>query len=294
MLLWLKLFLKNINETSLSLLRVFFLSKWFVKIPKNRNEKPVVILGNGPSFNSDIAKYESFLLDKELICVNHFPSTAYFTKLKPNYFIITAPDLWLDDIDQKFIDGSNRLFRDLAEKTDWELIFFVPAEAMKHQRWQVIFKSNSNIKLKIFNNIGVEGFSWFQRFMFNRNLGMPRPHNIMIPSLMMSIAMGYKTIYLWGADHSWLSEINVNDHNVVLLNQKHFYDEQTSVAEPLDKRGKGQRKLHEVLHKFMTAFKGYFSIKEYADVKGVKIINTTKGSFIDAFEKLSLEELNKD
>ena len=58
---------------------------------------------------------------------------------------------------------------------------------------------------------------------------------------------------------------------------------------------KEARKLHEILHKFYLSFKGYFDIKAYAKKKGVSIINLTKGSFIDAFEKKPLSSfINKD
>lgn len=291
MLLLLKNLIDNSLKTFLSILRVIFLSKFFVSIPKSV-KKEIVILGNGPSFKNDYYTCKSFLLDKELICVNHFPSSDFYTDLKPKYYIISAPDLWLDNIDQKFIDGSNHLFENLAQKTSWDLTFFVPFEAKKHLRWQNIFKENKYINIIWYNNIAVEGFNFFKHCLYRFNLGMPRPHNIMIPSMMISIALGFKKIYLWGADHSWLPEISVTDDNEVLIHQKHFYDENTSSAQPLDKRGKGKRKLHEVLHKFMTAFEGYFTINDYAKTLQVKIFNTTKGSFIDAFKRLPLTNFN--
>jgi hypothetical protein len=86
-----------------------------------------------------------------------------------------------------------------------------------------------------------------------------------------------------------LSQIHVDDNNNALINQVHFYDATSSKSEVLDKRGKGARKLHEILHKFMLAFKGYFILKEYAEYKNVKIYNATPDSFIDAFERVKLE-----
>jgi hypothetical protein len=207
---------------------------------------------------------------------------------------MAAPDLWLDDIEEKFIEGSNVLFQNLAQRTTWEITLFVPFEAKKYARWQFHLKSNANIKIIYFNNIAIEGFKWFKYLLFNINLGMPRPHNIMIPALMISIAMNFKKIYMIGADHSWLSEIKVMESNEVLINQKHFYDQETSKEEPLDKRGIGKRKLHEILHKFMTAFQGYFYIQEYSETKKIKILNLTKNSFIDAFERASIKEINEN
>jgi hypothetical protein len=112
----------------------------------------------------------------------------------------------------------------------------------------------------------------------------------MIPSLMISIWKGYRKISLLGADHSWLSEISVTDNNEVLINQKHFYDAQSSIGQPLDKRGKGKRNLSELLYKFTTAFASYFEIRAFAEKKNITILNATKGSFIDAFDRIKLDQ----
>ncbi len=52
---------------------------------------------------------------------------------------------------------------------------------------------------------------------------------------------------------------------------------------------KGTRKLHEVLIKFVHAFKGYHDIERYARSKGIIIYNATPQSFIDAFERYKIE-----
>jgi len=106
--------------------------------------------------------------------------------------------------------------------------------------------------------------------------------------------MGYEKIFLWGADHSWLSEISVNHQNQVLINQKHFYDQHISVGKPLDKRGVGARNMPELLTKFVHAFSGYFVLNEYAKSRSVSVLNATPGSFIDAFERVNLESLETE
>ncbi|WP_109829796.1 hypothetical protein [Reichenbachiella versicolor] len=292
MLFVIKVWLENAWKTLVSILRVAFLSKYNVNLPKlAEKEQGLVILGNGPSLKSDLTNWIHTLDSKDIMCVNHFPITQEYIDLKPKYYITSAPDLWLDDIDEKFVIASKKLFETMAEVTDWSITFFIPFEAKKYTRWKEQLVGNHNIKIVYFNNIGVEGFLSFSHLVYRLKLGMPRPHNIMIPSITNAIIMGYKKIYLWGVDHSWLPEISVTKQNDVLLHQKHFYDEGTSKASTLDKRGKGKRKLFEVLHKFMLAFEGYFLLKDFANSMNVEIINTTEGSFIDAFEKVSLKDL---
>jgi hypothetical protein len=103
-----------------------------------------------------------------------------------------------------------------------------------------------------------------------------------------------KDIILLGVGHTWLRDLTVTENNEVLLNQKHFYDKGKSEAKPLDKRGTGSRNLFEVLSKFTLAFYGYFIIRDYADKLKVKIFNGTEDSFIDAFERKSIEKYLKN
>lgn len=271
-------------KTIITLVRFFLFSRCFKqKIIVDYN-KELLILANGPSLNSLINNYESFLSEKILLCVNFFPNTEYFDKYKPQILVISAPELWRTDAMPVYLDLSKQLFENLAKKTQWSFILFIPFEAKKYKQWQNIIASNSNIKIQYYNPTPVEGYKWFKHIAYSMQLGMPRPHNVLIPSIMLGITLKFKTIYLWGADHSWLKEINVDENNQVLVNQKHFYDENTSKPQPMNKF-KGTRRLHEVLIKFVHAFRGYFDIEEYARKKGVKIYNATPNSYIDAFER---------
>ncbi len=288
------MFFNNFFQSIVALFKVIVLSKKvdFNKITKQHNK--LIILGNGPSLNAMLNDYGQYLNNADVMCVNHFPKTEHFQTIKPKYLIASAPDLWLDNIDEKFVKGSKELFSYMNKKTTWPLYFFFPFEAMKHKRWYEQIKENENIQVINYNNIGIDGFSFVRKILFNTKRAMPRPHNIIVPALMMAIFLRYKEVSLWGTDHSQIKEISVDMNNNALLNQKHFYDLYTSKPETLDKRGMGSRKVHEILFKFMTAFRSYFSINEYAIYKNVKIYNETKNSLIDAFDRKVPETFLKD
>lgn len=290
MVLKIQRFLLNLGAVTVSLIRIVLLAKWRVKLTDRLHDE-CVILANGPSLSSMIQRHNQFLEGKDLICVNHFPTTTFYGQLKPAYYVTSAPDLWLDDIDTFFVEQSNQLFKSMASNTLWPVRFHIPYESRKFPRWKKLLQSNQEIKLVFYNNTPIEGWRWFRHLCFRLNLGMPRPHNVLIPCLTHAINMGYRKVFLWGADHSWLSEISVNNQNQVLINQKHFYDHRTSKGKPLDKRGVGERNMPELLTKFVHAFNGYFVLKEYADSRGTSIFNATPGSFIDAFERIDVESL---
>ncbi|HOU98698.1 MAG TPA: hypothetical protein PLP65_07605 [Bacteroidales bacterium] len=279
---------EKIVQTFVSLLRILFLTRFRVKIKKHPFANDCLILANGPSLNNLIEKHTLFMQGKELVCVNFFPNTPYYTIYKPAFHVISAPELWRSDAMPIYLNLSKELFENIAQKTTWDLTLFIPFEAKKFKTWQTPLKNNKRIHITYYNPTPIEGYFWFCKKIFDWQWGMPRPHNVLIPSLMLAIKKGFKNIYVWGADHSWLKEISVDDNNQVLVNQKHFYDENTSKPQPMNKL-KGTRRLHEVLIKFVHAFKGYFDINQYAIKRGVNIFNATPHSYIDAFKRIKME-----
>lgn len=274
----------------LTVVKILIKSRLTVPIEQVDGRKPLTILTNGPSLIKSTEALKDVIKDHEMICVNHFPTSHLYEELKPRYYVTTAPDLWLEDIEERFIIQSNKLFDVMSEKTTWPLMLLLPFEAKKYQRWQKNISTNPNITIVYINNTPVDGFPWFMHWCFRKKLGMPRPHNVLIPCLTLGLSIGFKKINVLGADHSWLPEISVTQDNQVLIRQKHFYDEGTAKALPQDKKGKGERKLYELLEKYLHTFEGYFTLQSYAAHCKTHIINVTENSFIDAFEKKTIEE----
>jgi len=288
-LLSLQVFFTSLIQSLLTVGKIVILSR-FVKLPKAKSsEKEVVILGNGPSLTGFVNEHRYFLDNKLKLVVNHFADTELYESIKPEMYVINAIEFWSEGVDKDVIERRNRLIDNIIKKTQWEMSLFLGMKAKKSKAWKRIEKENKNIKVYYFNVTPVEGFEKFKMFCYKYQLGMPRPHNILIPSIMLVIKMGYKKVYIAGADHSWLQELYVAEDNTAYLNQKHFYDIKTSKPEIMKKAGKNKRKLHEILHKFYLTFKGYFDVANYAKKQGVAIYNVTKNTYIDAFERLKLQ-----
>ncbi|MFT4662387.1 MAG: hypothetical protein ACI8XB_002677, partial [Patiriisocius sp.] len=260
----------------------------------------VVILGNGPSLNEFVESSEDFLATRSKLAVNYFVRSEFYQRLKPNYYLITSPEFWKKEEKEGWSEDRMKTFELLADRTDWDLVFYVPKLAEKHHKWKGIIEANKNIEIRYFNNIPIEGFVFFRNWAFKNNLGMPRPHNVIIPSLMMSINMKYSRIFLAGSEHSWLKELNVTEDNVTLLSQKHFYEKQSSHVKSIHSNvkekpmyyggSKNKRPLHDVLEKFYFTFRAYWEIKDFATKKNVSIYNLTKDSYIDAYDKKSTHD----
>lgn len=287
----LQLLIEDMINSLLSVFKIFILSKFYLSLPK-RNYDQCVILANGPSLTGSIKTGQKLFENKDLICVNNFAETEYYKQLKPVHYILISPELYRPDVVDFLKHKRERLFNAITQNTQWPINLFIPSEARKYKEWKSIIQQNKNINICYFNTTPIEGLQSITFFLFRKNMGMPRPHNVLIPSIFLSCNLAYEKIYLLGVDHSWLKEIWVTDQNRVLLTQKHFYDEKEAKPMPMNRAGKGERKLFEVLQKFVYAFRGYIVLEEYAKKNDVHIINLTPGSYIDAFERMSINDLS--
>jgi len=287
-----KIFKGNLGKTFETFIRILFFSTWRNALKSlTKTNGTCVILGNGPSLTDSLERYKNQLAVHDMVAVNSFACTDFFTEIEPRFYIMNAKVLfWPDErISQFYIDLRNDIFSSMKNKISWDMYLMVPFQAKKSKEFQGLLQSNPLIHPLYFNQNAAEGFKFFKHFLFRRKLGMPRPHNVLIPSIINMINLGYKEIYLIGADHSWLAEISVNENNEAFVHQKHFYDENTSKPTKMEDRGVRPRRLHEILDKFYLTFKGYWEIAEYAEKSRVKIYNASEVSMIDAFERRKLD-----
>lgn len=236
----------------------------------------IIILANGPSLAETIRTRSEKLTRSTCMAVNFAANAPEFTTLRPRYYIMADPHFFLrtDDANVSRLYGSINAIK-------WPMMLIVPRQ---YRAKAAVLVSNPNISIATFNFIGLEGPACFENFCYGRRLGMPRPRNVLIPALMCAIWLGYKNISIAGADHSWLQSIWVNDDNEVVSVQPHFYKEDKKEEKRVRSEYTNYR-LHQILYSFYVAFKSYFGVRRFADSRGVRIINATPGSYIDAFER---------
>ena len=238
-------------------------------IVKSKVNDLITILGNGPSFSEDICKLD--FLDGDYCVVNYFFESSFFRKLKPKYYVLADPAFFQTEAIDRIVS-----------QLQWEMQLFV-----QYRVWKKYYKRRSYKWLKIvpYNDYSYQGFKKLKILLYKKGLSMPSPQNVLIPCLFNAINMGYKEIRLYGADHSWTKTLCVTKDNVVCAVDCHFYKE--ARLAPYWKGRQGvYYKIHELLRDFANMFEGYHQIKEYANICGTRILNYTKDSFIDAFEKV--------
>lgn len=270
-------------QSLLSVVKIVLQSKLVTRLPRHfSNPDELLILANGPSLKRTVEESADFVRGKTLLAVNFCVTSPMFEQLKPELYLIADPLFWI--VPEK----REQLFRTMAEKTTWDMNFLVPARALKNKEWQPLLAGNPHIRLYIYNTTPIEGFQGFCNWIFSKGWGVPRPHNVLIPSIAMGIRLPFKKIYLAGADHSWLPEITVTDDNVVLMHQKHFYDQNKSKAATVTQENLHSARLYTILYHMYVAFKSYFVLEDYARSRGKEVINVTPGSYIDAFKRMKI------
>ena len=244
--------------------------------PTAREGASLIILGNGPSLNRTMEEQSAPLEANPLMAVNFAANAPQFDHLRPDYYILVDPVFFRD------LTNANvaRLWA-RVRNVSWPMDLFIPAGVTLPATLP------ANLTVIRFNPVGVEGFRFLENFAYSHGLGMPRPRNVLIPAIMVGIALGYKKIYLAGADHSWTRTLEVTDENVVVSVQPHFYEDNEAEHTRVASVYKDIR-LHEIMLSFHIAFRSYFSIKRFASRQGCQIINSTPGSFIDAFTRAPL------
>jgi hypothetical protein len=270
----------------ISVLKVLLKSKFGVRLPK-AEANSCIVLGNGPSLKTSLEKHPDFFTKHSLVCVNSFSITEEYTTLKPTYYVILDPGFWFGESDLvlKTING-------IKTKTTWTVHLLVPQLAKESKLIKELGKQNTNVKITYFNYTVYKGAKGLGNWLFKRNLAMPQSQNVLVASLFLSVNIGFKEIYLFGADHTWHENLLVNDDNVLCFKDSHFYDKDGNISYKPFYKGihlKETFTMSEILITFAKIFAGYEAMNEYAKCRNSKILNASEVTFIDAFERTKIK-----
>lgn len=229
------------------------------------------ILCNGPSLKTAI--YQSNFEGLNLLVVNYFALTDMFFILKPNYYIILDPNLSRKSSNQ--LEQRTKLIEAIAG-ISWEMKLFVPHDVSND--WMEKIKDNRCVTIIKYNQTPVSGFKTISHCIYKKSLGMPLPQNVLNAAIFCAINAGLKKLYLYGAEHSWMKNFDVDEcTHRIYLNDGHFYK-----SENIRYMTKGSYK--KWLKWIYLMMNSHDMLREYANYRGVTILNRTPNSFIDAYD----------
>lgn len=245
------------------------------KIPYISNPSIIRILGNGQSLN-----LQSFSTDNiDYMVVNRHVLSDNYIDLKPKYYVLADPHFF------KHKEGLS-VINEIFLKTSWPLFLFLP---YSKEASNIIKEfSSSLISIKFYNSSSYSHRALFSNYMYNNQLAMPVLQNVIVACIMLSINMNYKKIELFGVEHNWLPNIFVGEDNLVYQYNPHFYDKTKQKVKLLkDIQCATEYPYYLILSQYSRMFQSYWEIREYLKSinSDIRIVNKTKGSFIDAFER---------
>lgn len=248
----------------------------------------VLILGNGPSLKEDlpqiIARGEH--LSKDLMAVNFFAEDERFEELRPAYYVLSDPMFFRDSRQRERVA---KLYRLLSERVSWRMTLYVQFYNPEHFDYQRAV-SNPNIRIVHFHTQMYRGFRSLEFWLYRHGLGSANFGTVVQNCAYIALLLGYKQLELYGVDHTLLEGLCVDRENRLCRAITHYYDTSEAVAKPIFKNVPHEPyTMAEYLAELAELFRGHEVLRAYADSLGARIINRTKGSMIDAYEREPLE-----
>lgn len=283
----------TIIQTVVSILLILFFSRFraakkISKLKIDRKGRCISLIAGGPSTKEILTSRCDLLDQTDLVVVNFFGNTDDFFKYKPKYYVLLDPTFFYPNFANKGLNEAstenkkrvqvNKLLENLG-KVDWNMTLFIPYIN------DLSFINNPFISVIEFNTTRVVGFDRFQNWMYRHNQGLPNSRNVITPAMLLMINLGYKDIYLYGCEFSWTKTMDVDPENGrFFFNDSHFYNK--SEFRYFDKGA-----FHWWLDSMSEYLTGVEQIAKYAVSEDVKIVNRTKGSFIDCFEYENIDRI---
>lgn len=255
------------------------------KVKIEDSSKEILVLGNGPSLNDSYN--EIIELDRNttsVFAVNSFADSSYFEIIKPEFYALVDPRFFWKTEDKLLVSIQNRTSDSLMNKTNWKLNLLVPGYSENSELIKKVSK-NININLVYFNNVAIyEGSDTLNCMLYKKGYANPPFRNVLIAAIFFSLKIGFKTIKIYGADHSWHENLFLGSDNKLYTKEMHFFDEDNSRY--ILKNDEGQpAKVHEQLYSIVKALSIYHSLEKLSVMMGAKIINRSSKTWIDAFSR---------
>ncbi|WP_104742641.1 hypothetical protein [Helicobacter cinaedi] len=267
-------------------LQTFFRGRAFVSTvsslvsPQNHS---IFILANGPSLKDDVAPYLAELSECHTLMMNHSITQNIHKDIRPKYHILLDSVYFVGDTYNIMAQSDyERVTKEVQELYHSFEQLSYPVELLVPNIWKdKIHIKNPLITLQTFGIAKFKGFDFISRFLFSKAIALPSYCNVLIPSIICCIAMGYKKIYLLGCDHDWFKGYFVDSHNKFYIDYKHFYEEQQTES------NFAKITLTEMLSVDSEILRSYHTIQRIFN--NISIYNLSSNSAIQAFPRSTLE-----
>ena len=244
-----------------------------------------LLIASGPSLKIDIERVLKESLCSEVYVLNYFATTEYFTKIKPEYYVLTDRIFWSQDTTEDFKKDNEKLFQYLDE-VKWNMNLICPNRGYKWISNRLA--QNKFIKIIKINSVNIEIKSKkINLFALNKNIITPHFVNGFIMVLWHAIYRNRSNIEIYGADFSLFKEYVVDQNTNELFNSaSHFYENSKALDDVTNKYPNEPKKmLHDRLFQQWSSFYQMYLLSELAKLRNIKITNLSSNSFLDCFDR---------
>lgn len=245
----------------------------------------MAILGNGPALADELPELLGKMRegDRDFMAVNFFAQDERFTQLRPAYYVLSDPMFFRDTAQRERVA---ELYRTMNERVAWPMNLYVQYYNPERFDYRAALP-NPNIRIVPFHTQMYRGFRRLEFRLYRHGLGSANFGTVVQVGEYVALLLGYKRIELYGVDHTLLEGLCVDDANRLCRADRHYYDG----AEPAEPRPMFQKVPHRpytmavYLAEAAELFRGHEVLRDYARSLGARIVNRTRGSMIDAYEK---------
>lgn len=251
---------------------------------ENKFDGTVAVLANGPSLKEELPKLNNHreFENVDFIVLNFFAFEETFFKIKPKHYCLADP-MFFQDSHRK--EDVQKLFMILEEHIDWNLSIYVPSSLLQNFLEYSKLKNKRLTIIKI-NQLGYRGFERFRHFFYRSGLAIPRIQTVANLAIFIALNSGYTKVKLYGVDHTFFENLQVNNENQLCSVERHFYDNGISTLKPLVRNDNDDYwKISGYLEALMHMFKSHDQLNEYGKHLKVSILNCTSSSMIDSYER---------
>ncbi len=247
----------------------------------------LAVLGNGPSLRDElprlIARREWERTD--MMAVNFFALGDELTVVRPQYYVLSDPQFFRRAGHSERVEN---LYRALGERVNWPMTLYVQYYNPEQFDYRAAVGDNPNIRIVPFHTLVFRGLRSVEFWCYRHGLGSGNFGTVVQNGEFIGLLLGYRQIDLYGVDHTLLDGLTVDDRNRLCRTQSHYYDSAPAAPEPIFVNATDPPRpytMHTYLAETAELFRGHEVLRDYARSIGARIINRTRGSMIDAYER---------
>jgi hypothetical protein len=247
----------------------------------------LAILGNGPALATELPQLiaSRHWEQADMMAVNFFALSEEFATIKPKYYVISDPMFFRK---AGYSERIEAFYEALRDKVDWQMTLYVQYYNPEKFDYAEAIGHNPNIRIVKFHTTLYRGFRNIEFWCYRQGLGSGNFGTVIQNGEFIGILLGYKSIELYGVDHTLLDGLMVDDENRLCRRQSHYYDKEPAAPKPIYYNATTPPRPYTMasyLAETAELFRGHEVLRDFAAEQGVRIINRTHGSMIDAYER---------